>query len=314
MKKDRRSTGWPHPAARGAAWVMTFLLSLGLTMSIMGTAFFRGLTSEGLHAGLAEDSEIIRSEMETIARNVEELAQDYGFSRETVMSAVDEAEYAVLKKKAARWWEDLIIYGDMDPAPVWLSSSLGSLLEEDPQLREAYSGHELWAVSEEIANAVEQIVNRTLLPVRARLVLRGAEWIRVRADYPSLIHAARLLPGLGFACCALAAGLIMLLLAGRPGVSLKFFGTAAGGAGLQILLLTGLIWLGGIRGMLAEASDTLLRLFDNLLKAISLQLGAVCVILLAVCWIFMRIYVRRVLPGREKPPIPQTAPAEEAGA
>ena len=97
-------------------------------------------------------------------------------------------------------------------------------------------------------------------------------------------------------------------------MSLDVFGTAAGGAGLQILLLTGLIWLGGIRGMLAEASDTLLRLFDNLLKAISLQLGAVCVILLAVCWIFMRIYVRRVLPGREKSPIPQTAPAEEAGA
>ena len=300
MKKTDNSVQRPSAAARFLAWPLTFFLALCLALSASGMTALGALTSRDFYSNLGSDSDVADQEMQYIRKRMNTLAEEYGFSPETVQDALTAEEYTELRRKTAFWWKRLIVEGQAEEAPKWSSPNLPAMLEEDPLLQEQYHGEKLWNVTDEITREAENLVNRTLTPVRDRLVLRGTRWVQNRLDYPSLLNAANQLPALGFAVSALLFMLILLLMSRNPGFSLKYLGTALSGAGLNTALIAGLIPASGVLGMLREVSEPLAAQAERIARFMLLRTGGMALAMIAAGGVCLAVYARKVCrPGTE---------------
>ena len=96
----------PALPARMAAFCIAFLLTITLTIAVLSVpaAANRIITSEDLHVRTATDDAVIQEQMDRITGTIRQLAEDYSFSADTVISALSRESVEQLNRETAQWW------------------------------------------------------------------------------------------------------------------------------------------------------------------------------------------------------------------
>ena len=283
----------PCLPARFAAWVAAVLLTVALTGTLLGATAVRMLTSGESHVRISTDRQVVAGQMEKISDAVRDLAEEFGFSAEPVISAVSRDEITDLNTRMAEWWTKIVREGIMDDVPSWSADSLIPVMMEtmDP---EKVSG-DLYEKAAEAAGELEKTVRETAMPVRTSIISFGVRYLNRRVDLPGAVRTASRLPVLGIAACIFLAGLIALVTAKKFRVSLKYYGAAFGGAGIAAAFCMILAGTMGIQGMISRVSEGMSRQTGLMIREMALEGGLYILILLAAGAVCLIKYIR---PGK----------------
>lgn len=297
----RRRNVKPALPARAAAWGVSFLLTLTLTVTILlgPPAANRILTSEDLHIRTATENDVILKQMNRVTETIRELAADYSFHADEVISLLTRTQFLELNEKCARWWTRIVREGMMEDIPVWNAGEditdaiAGSL---DPNVYEDEADRTETAVG--IANTIEKTVNRTVMPFRKALVRLAVRYVSRKADIPGIIRFVSLLPLASLAFSLLLAGLIALLCAKRIRWSLKYYGAAFAGAGISTAAGILLALRVDVSGMLQAASEGLNRQAEGMLRVSYVEIWALTAVFIIMGFACLAVYIRE--PARHK--------------
>ena len=268
---------------RGTAWIATVLLALLLTVTVACTLAVRIMTSAGLHLSAAADESVVDEQQKKIWESFDLLAEEYGFSAEAVKAVVSREELQEANREVAAWWTGLLTEGKTEPMPRWYSAELEKAVSESMT---ANSQADLRTAVADLT----YIVDRAVFPLRGALVSRGMEYVREHADVPALIRTMRKLPPLGFALCALAAGLIALLTGREIRVSLKHYGTALACAGFSLLTAGVTVLILQPKDMIVQVSRALAAEFSSLTNRIGLETAGIVLLLVAAGYCCLYLY------------------------
>lgn len=285
----------PALPARAAAWAVAFLLTITLTVTALGgpAAANRILTDETLHVRTATDESVIREQMEKVSGTVRELSEDYSFSADAVISAMNRDSFVEINRKTAEWWTGIVSNGLMDEIPAWnadeeVLGAISDTLKPIPGQEET----EREETVKEIATEIEKAVGRTVMPLRKALVTLAVGYASRKTDLPGLIRLASEIPLFAAAGSLFLAGLIAFLLGKKIRCSLKYYGAAFAGAGLSGLTGMILIRSADFGSMLRVTSQGLDRQLQAMMKTAAAETWAAAAGLLLAGIIFLACYNR----------------------
>ena len=290
----------PALPARIAAWGIAFLLTVTLTITALGglAAVNRVFTGEELHVRTATGEDVIREQMDKVSGEIRELAEDYSFSAEAVISVLSREDFEELNRETAKWWTRIMTDGIMDEIPAWtadarVTEAIAASLEP-----EKTPGEEWDETVKGIAIAIEKAVNRTVMPFRKALVTLAVRYTSRKADLPGMIRFAAQIPLAGIALSFLLAGVIALLLGKQIRWSLKYYGAALAGAGLSSL--TGLILIrnADLGGMIRAASEGVYHQAQSMMRVVAAETWTAAAVLFIAGMICLVCYIRE--PGRHR--------------
>ena len=296
----------PALPARIAAWGIVFLLTITLTVSALSfpAAANRILTSEELHTATATDESIIREQMEKVNGKIRDMAEDYAFSAEAVISELQEDVFIEINRKTAEWWTNILSKDHSDEnlteIPMWTA---------DEQITNAiYNTLDRQVVPEEseraetakgITNEIERAVNRTVMPFRKALLTLAVRYSSRKTDVAGIIRFVSQIPRITAAASLLLAGMIALLLGKSIRYSLKYYGAAFAGTGISAI--TGIILLhhADFTGMLREASEGLNHQVQAMMKTSVTETWILAVVLTVAGFVCLICYIREPAhPGK----------------
>ena len=271
--------------SRGIAWVLTLLLTVLLTFTLMGTVLMQALTSETLHQQAATDEKIIYGQLQRIYTEIDALAEEYGFSAETVKQQIDREDLLQINRENAQWWTRLLTAGTRESAPSWDSEGI---LEAVLDTIQSGSEEKSMEATVMIAKAVQAAIH----PVRETVLSYGFGYLNRRINLPEVMRFASKAPLLGLTVCLLIAGLVALLSGKKLRDSLLFYGTAAAGAALSVLAAGILIRILNPAEMLQEAAEGFAGEYGNMMRSIGIEAAVLVLGLLAggmIClWLYRR--------------------------
>ena len=280
----------PCLPARIAAWVCAVLLTIVLACTVLGMTASRMLSSEESHIRISTDRYVIAGQMEKIAGTVRDLAEEYGFSAEPVISAVPQEEITELNSQMARWWTRIATEGIMGDIPSWSADSLIPVIMEtmDP----GKTSDDPYGKAAEAAGEIEKTIREAAMPVRTSVISFGVRYLNRRIDLPGAVRTVSRLPMLGGAVCLLLAGMIALLTAKKVRASLRYFGAAFGGAGISAAFCMILAGTAGIQGMISRASEGMSRQTGLAVREMVLESGVYILVLLIAGAACLIMYTR----------------------
>ena len=263
--------------------IVSFLLTGALIL--FGLCF---TAQQFLEPGMAEDGAqvsdaVIRYEQELIRKQINTLAETYGFTAKAVADAIGEETLRDLHSQAALWWNSVLTDGKPGTEIDWDTGDIETILADDEALQDGHSPEEARALAVSAAEEIHRSVSRTVLPLRQQVIRLGMREAGKRIDLPNMIEFFLGLPLALLALSALLAGLIALLQVKIPRGGLYHIGSAAGAAALVLAALAVMSLCAGIRPMILEASGGLTIQYDNAATLSLIRLSAVTVILLAGC-------------------------------
>ena len=294
----------PALPARIASWGITFLLTVTLTISVFGgpAAYHRILTNEELHVHAATEEPVIREQTEKIADTIREMAKDYSFSADAVISMLSSEELADINDQAARWWTRIVSDGIMDEIPAWTAGEQMVSAVSDTLDMTKVPEDEREETAKGIVNEIEKEVNRTVMPFRKALVTVAVRYVNRKTDLPGIIRLVSAVPVLAAAISLFFAGVIAFLTGKGIRFSLKYYGSALAGAGLSALAGILLIRNADIGTMIRAASDRLEHQVQAMLKSVIAETWICAAILFAAGMACLIIYnhepVQREKEGR----------------
>ena len=280
----------PALPARIAAWGIAFLLTVTLTIAAIGgpAAYHRVLTNEELHIRIATDETTISEQIEKTAGEIREMAEEYSFSADAVISLLSREEFADINNQAAGWWTHIVSEGIMNEIPAWKANEQIISTIYNTLNRADMTDEEREETAKGIANEIEKTVNRTVIPFRKALVTLAVRYLNRKTDLAGAIRLVSRIPQIAVALCLLFSGLIAFLLGKRIRYSLKYYGAAFAGAGLSTL--TGILMIRyiDISGMIRASSERLDYQVQSMMKAVETEtwicaaalivLGMICLI------------------------------------
>ncbi len=285
MKKD--NNGKSFLPERGAAWGMTMLFSVLLTVTILFTAVVHLVTSGEFHRRLAEDGGLIERQLRYVYGCVDTMAAEYGFSADVVKQEVTREKLKDFNRETAAWWTRFLNGEQAGTVPRWRSDTMEEAVYasvEDGSLR---------SDPKRILSEVTQVIERTVFPMRETLMAAGINIAHTNADLPGIIHSVRKLPLLGLVLCLAAAGMIVLLLGREPVRNLKHFGTAAAGTGFSLISIAVIILLQRPGIPLKEASAGLDMVIGAMLGKIGFGGGAAAAAMIAAGYICLVLFRKK---------------------
>ena len=272
---------------RGAAWILTFLLTVMLSVTLLSVIAVQGLSSAGFHVQVATDDGLMDSQIRHIEEKVDQMAEEYGFSAEEVKTSISRKELKEKNSEAAAWWTRLLTEGEMGAFPRWDASSIEDAVYSTIDAEK--SPEEPRAVVADIVTVIE----RTVFPMRESLLTAGMKYAETAVDLAGSIRSLRKVPMFALVLSLLIAGLIALLL-GREFVrSLKHFGTAAAGTGMVLMAVCAAVLLMRPSQMIAQASERLAGTFGLMMGRIGLITGVLIVLLLAIGYFCLVLYRKK---------------------
>ena len=280
----------PALPARIAAWGIAFLLTVTLTIAAIGgpAAYHRVLTDEELHVRIATDETTISEQIAKTAEEIREMAEEYSFSADDVISLLSREEFADINNQAAGWWTRIVSEGIMDEVPAWKANEQIISTIYNTLNRADMTDEEREETAKGIANEIEKTVNRTVIPFRKALVTLAVRYLNRKTDLAGAIRLASRIPQIAVALSLFFSGLIAFLLGKRIRYSLKYYGAAFAGAGLSTL--TGILMIRyiDISGMIRASSERLDYQVQSMMKAVETEtwicaaalivLGMICLI------------------------------------
>ena len=286
------TSGKPRKALlieRGCAWAATFLLTVFLSVTLLSTMAVQALTSAGLHLRVAEDNGMLEDQLYRIHEHIDLLAEEYGFSAETVKNAIGREELKEIDRELAGWWTRVLTEGTAGPVPRWYSGGFEEAVFSSMDTENA-KGDPRTAVAD-----LTEMIERTVFPLRKTLVTTGMDLVKEKADIPAIVRSVREIPLLGLMLSLLCAGMIALLM-GREFVrTLKYYGTAAAGTGLTLISAGVLLWMIHPKAMIAEGSESMAREFTALAGKSGMSGIFAAAVLLAAGYICLILYRRKAV-------------------
>lgn len=284
----------PALPARIAAWGIAFLLTVTLTVATLSgpAAFHRILTNEELHIESATDDTVIREQMEKVAETVRDLAEEYAFSADDVISLLSREEFADINDRAARWWTRIVSEGIMDEIPAWTANEAVSAAVLDTLDTGRVPEDEREEIAKGITSEIEKTVNQTIMPFRKALVTMAVRYVNRKTDLPGIIRFISKVPQAAAVASLFLAGLIAFLLGKRIRFSLKYYGAAFAGAGLSALAGLLLVRSADIGGMIRASSERLEDQIQAMMKPVVTETWACAAALVVLGIICLLCYNR----------------------
>ena len=283
------------PAERGIAWAATFLLTVFLAFCLLTTLLVQTMTSAGLHAGTATNDSILDGQMRSIHGYIDLLAEEYGFSADSVKDAVKREDLKKFNLDAAAWWTRVLTKGETGSIPRWYSS------ETEHAVIEAMNREGSKDDPRTVVADLSDKIDRTVFPLRDTLLTTGLDFVNGSVDIPGMIRSLQQLPMLFLAVSALTAGIIALLMGREIFRSLKYFGTALAGTALVMIITAAAFLLLQLRPMLAEASGGLASEYGTMMRTIILEGGGITLVLLLAGLGCLYLYRNRSFRRRKAP-------------
>lgn len=289
----------PALPARIAAWGITFLLTVTLTVAALSgpAGYHRVLTNEKLHIRTATDDQIIREQMDYAAEEIREMAEEYHFSADEVIRLLTSEQFTEINERTARWWTRITSEGIMEEIPSWTADEQIVSAVLNTLDRNRIPEDEREETAKGISNEIEKTVNRTVMPFRKALVTVAVRYINRKTDLPGLIRLASAVPQIAAALSLLLAGMIAFLTGKRIRFSLKYYGAAFAGAGLSAFAGILLIRNAGIDAMIRASSVKLEHQVQAMLRTIVTETWIFAAALFVLGMLFLVFYI--IEPGKK---------------
>ena len=272
MSGKQKKTG-PCAAARGLAWVLTFMLTGLLALTLFSFAARHLLTPAEGEGSVQLNETLISQEAELAEAKIRQLAEVYPFQPETVLDVLDRETLTEMSRQSAAWWRQLLTEASLRERPDFETEELETALFSDPGIMELRE-NEAESTVREISAKVKEILQRTVLPMRQPVLSRVMKELKERFDLKNLIDFATGLPWALLALCAVIAGLIALVTARKMRLTLKYLGAAFGGAVLTVAAVWLAVHFAGLIPLIRESSESMARQAEMLANRVLLREGA----------------------------------------
>ena len=241
MSKTRRT---PAKAAQILGAVMAFLLALCVFATVLLGTADRVLTDRALHVGIATAPEVLAAERSYIDDVTDRLAEKYGFAKETVSGALDDAALTAYAGEVVDWWMGMLGEEPSMTAPAVELDELETALTEDPGLQAEVAAARLTkTVREKIIPELETAMTKAVLPVQSKVLAMGVAKVLKAVDVPRLVSLLHTWWPAAGAAAVLLALLIALLMGGHhrwlwlAGSGILAGGLLTAGAGACVLAI-----------------------------------------------------------------------------
>ena len=254
MSKHTR-IAWP---ARAASAFLALLTALMLTICCVSLLAHSLLTSVSLHEGVALDARVTNAQMARINARAEELAAQYGFAPESVLSVVTQDSVTAYSRQVIAWWMGLLGDYPVLEAPAYPTADIEAAVRADELFQASIPAVQQRTIARDsVAYELSRTVSRAVLPLRTELMTLAMPRLLEKVSLPVWLGRLGKLP---LVCAGTALRLmlvILLLLRARPDKAALYIGTALAGASLTVPGLMALAPLLNLGGMAAELSDML---------------------------------------------------------
>ncbi len=275
------------PAERGCAWLLTFLLTVLVAITLLVFTAMQMLTSAGLHLSVAADDGMLDRQILEISGNIDQMAAEYGFDAVKVRETISRDELKEFNRKTAEWWTRLLTEGESGPIPKWYAGSIEDVIYAEAEEKE------LTEEAQTIITDLTTMIGNTVVPVRETTLVFGTKMAKDMADIRGIIRSLKKLPLLGLVLCLACAGGIALLLGREPSRLLKHYGTGAAAAGITVLASVITLTASRPEAIITEASEGLAREFSTLMNRIGISTGLAAGFLLAAGYLCLFLYRRK---------------------
>ena len=268
---------WVHIPAALLALILTVCL-WGTQLSLVG---LQTLTSTELHQRAAAAKDVVDLQMERIAGDVKDLAEEYGFSPEPVIELIRREDVEQLDRDIVTWWTGTTSTGKMGEEPEFTLEGAEKVLQADQKF--AGGLDPLLAVStvDRVVIQITACVKKSAVLFRDILVNAGVRMAGERLDLPEAVTLLKKVPLLAGMAALLCTGLIALLMSRRILTAGQYLGGALIACGLLAALGLLIMKSLNLRGMIAEASAALEAQYAHLSGTITLEvLGGAAVLIL----------------------------------
>lgn len=274
-----KKAGYPGKAARFAAAVLALVLTGTLFMTALGFLGAHWLTSQSLHERIATDGQVIGEQMKRIGDEVKLLAEEYGFSKETVMHEISEEALKEADLKASRWLTDALREGKLGEVDGFNAATVEEALQADEAFVSGQDPFMLKNTEQQIRSRIEAFVTEQTLTFR-EILLRAAEKTAGQTVHlPTLATLLRQIPLLLLLASAVIAGFIALSVSRALKGCLRYIGSAVTACGILLLIGLALFYLLDIGNVMKEISVSAARKYELLAVRIGAETGVTALLL-----------------------------------
>ncbi len=249
----------PGRVSRGVSLFLGLILTLVLFLTAETLLGGHVLLSGTVHGIVTGDAGVLESQMKGIRERIGVLAEEKGFSEETVMKEITTEGLKQLNTACGEWLRNILLTGKAGETPAYPTEGIRKALESDQAYMESLNP---FMADQEIANltgAVGRAVTEKSLQFREVLLRAAVKTAGKEMSLEALSQVIRKVPILLGILALILSGLIVLLLGKRAVLSLKYIGAAMAACGLLMILGLISIPLLGISSMLSSVSDMLAR-------------------------------------------------------
>ncbi len=271
----------PGRAARFLAGLSGFLLTLLLFLTVVSLLCHHWFTSEALHTRIATDDRVVEEQMRILRERTEALAEEYGFSPETVMREITEETIREADRAAALRLTKVFREGKLEDVPAYDAEPLSEALQADAAFMAGQDPFMLKNTLQGITGAVGGMISDQAMVFREPMIRAAERMVQKTVQLPVLAEICRLLPLLFALAAAAVTGLIGLLTSRKMRLCLRYIGSAMTASAILLVGVLGLFFLLNLGPLMNEISLIAGRRFHLLTLYISGEtLAAACLLLI----------------------------------
>ena len=271
----------PGRAARFWAGLSGFLLTLLLFLTVVSLLCHRWFTSEALHTRIATDDRVVEEQMRILRERTEALAEEYGFSPETVMREITEETIREADRAAALRLTKVFREGKLEDVPAYDAEPLSEALQTDAAFMAGQDPFMLKNTLQGITGAVGGMISDQAMVFREPMIRAAERMVQKTVQLPVLAEICRQLPLLFALAAAAVTGLIGLLTSRKMRLCLRYIGSAMTASAMLLVGVLGLFFFLNLGPLMNEISLIAGRRFHLLTLYISGEtLAAACLLLI----------------------------------
>lgn len=271
----------PGRAARFWTGLSGFLLTLLLFLTVVSLLCHHWFTSEALHTRIATDDRVVEEQMRILRERTEALAEEYGFSPETVMREISAETIREADRAAALRLTKVFREGKLEDVPAYDAEPLSEALQADAAFMAGQDPFMLKNTLQGITGAVGGMISDQAMVFREPMIRAAERMAQKTVQLPVLAEICRQLPLLFALAAAAVTGLIGLLTSRKMRLCLRYIGSAMTASAMLLVGVLGLFFLLNLGPLMNEISLIAGRRFHLLTLYISGEtLAAACLLLI----------------------------------
>ena len=287
---------WP---VRMISALLALLAALALVVCCAAMLANSLLASTSLYESVALDARVTDAQMARITARAEELAAQYDFAPQSVLSVVTQDSVTAYGREVIDWGMGLLGDEPVLEPPAYPAADIEAAVRADELFQASIPAVQQRTVARDsVAYEMGRAVSRAVLPLRTELIALVMPRLQERISLPVWMNRLAKLPLVSAGTALGLMLMIWLFLRTRPDKAALYAGTALAGAALTVLGLTALLPLLNLGGMAAELSDMLALQCGVLYEGLALRalLAALPLLVCGYALIFLHQRSRKARP------------------